>query len=91
MHARTHGHGAEEVHGTAKQVGTGEGKDWTTALVLSILLGPLGIDRYYLGRTLGGILKGLLGVGVAAWWLYDLIAIAQNRLPDAQGRPLVRG
>lgn len=40
-------------------------KNKTTALIFSILLGGLGIDRFYLGYTGIGILKLLTGVASA--------------------------
>ena len=66
------------------------GKDWTTALILSILLGGLGVDRFYLGYTGLGVLKLLTCGGVGIWALYDLIMIATNKLPDADDNALVR-
>jgi TM2 domain-containing membrane protein YozV len=67
-----------------------EQKDWTTTLILSILLGTLGIDRFYLGYTTLGIVKLLTLGGCGIWWLYDLIMIIQNKLPDANGQPLLK-
>jgi hypothetical protein len=63
-------------------------KDWLVALVLSILVGGLGIDRFYLGYVGLGLLKLFTLGGCGVWWLVDLILIAMNKLPDAQGRPL---
>jgi len=56
-------------------------KSWIVALLLSIFLGTLGIDRFYLGKVGTGILKLLitvLSVGMAAWiwWIIDIILIA---------------
>lgn len=65
-----------------------EAKKWSTALVLSILLGALGVDRFYLGYTLLGILKLITAGGFGVWWLIDLILIAANKLTDAKGQPL---
>ena len=67
-----------------------EGKDWTTTLILSLLLGGLGVDRFYLGYTGLGVVKLLTCGGVGIWALYDLIMIATNKMVDADGNPLVR-
>jgi TM2 domain-containing membrane protein YozV len=63
-------------------------KDWSLALLLSIFLGFLGIDRFYLGYTGLGILKLLTAGGCGIWSLVDAILIAVNKLPDSLGRPL---
>jgi hypothetical protein len=65
-------------------------KDWLTALLLSLFLGGLGIDRFYLGYTGLGVLKLLTGGGCGIWWLIDLILIATARLTDISGVPLKR-
>ena len=63
-------------------------KDWMVALVLSILVGGLGVDRFYLGYVGLGILKLVTAGGCGIWWLVDVILIAMNKLPDAQGNRL---
>ena len=67
-----------------------EQKSWTTALILSILLGGLGIDRFYLGYTGLGILKLITGGGFGIWWLIDLIMIATGKMTDAKGQALLK-
>ena len=50
-------------------------KDRTTALILSILLGGLGIDRFYVGDTLLGVLKLLTFGGCWIWYVIDWFLI----------------
>jgi len=58
-------------------------KRYTTALLLSIFLGAIGVDRFYLGYVGTGILKLLitifsLGILGWIWWLIDIILIASK-------------
>ena len=65
-------------------------KEWVVALLLSIIVGALGVDRFYLGYVGLGVLKLLTAGGCGIWYIVDIILIAMNKLPDAQGRPLRR-
>jgi TM2 domain-containing membrane protein YozV len=66
----------------------GEPKSWVVALILSILLGGLGVDRFYLGYIGLGIVKLITLGGCGIWYMIDIILIALNNVPDAEGRPL---
>ncbi|MDP2923364.1 MAG: TM2 domain-containing protein [Candidatus Omnitrophota bacterium] len=65
-------------------------REWVVALLLSIFLGQLGIDRFYLGHIGLGILKLVTLGGCGLWWLIDLILIAADKVTDANGKPLKR-
>ncbi len=51
-------------------------KNWIAALILSILVGSLGVDRFYMGYIGTGILKLITLGGLGIWWIIDLILIA---------------
>lgn len=60
-------------------------KDKTTAIILSALLGGLGVDRFYLGYTGMGVLKLLTGGCFGVLWIIDIINIANGKLQPADG------
>jgi hypothetical protein len=65
-------------------------KEWLVALLLSIFLGTLGVDRFYLGHIGLGLLKLFTFGGCGVWWMIDIILIATGALRDSQGRVLVK-
>jgi len=75
---------------TPTQPSAPQQKDWLVTLLLSIFVGGLGVDRFYLGYTVLGILKLLTAGGCGVWWLIDVILIATGSLRDAQGNELRR-
>ena len=60
-------------------------KSKVVALILSIFLGELGIDRFYLGYIGTGILTLITCGGFGIWWLIDLIMIATGKLKPKDG------
>jgi hypothetical protein len=61
-------------------------RDWNIALVLSILLGIFGADRFYVGRTGLGVLKLVTLGGYFIWWVMDVILLLQGRMKDDLGK-----
>ena len=64
-------------------------KDWTTLLILSLLLGWLGVDRFYAGHIGLGVLKLVTLGGCGIWSLIDIILVAVGNFTDADGLPIV--
>ena len=62
-------------------------KSKTTALILSILVGGLGIDRFYLGYTGMGVLKLLTAGCFGILYIIDIVNIATGKLLPADGSP----
>lgn len=60
-------------------------KDKTTTLILSVLLGGLGVDRFYLGYTGMGLLKLLTGGCFGVLYILDIINVATGKLGPADG------
>lgn len=50
--------------------------NWILTLIMSILFGSLGVDRFIMGKVGTGILKLITFGGCGIWWLVDLILIA---------------
>ena len=61
-------------------------KNFIILLLLSIFIGGLGIDRFYLGKIGTGVLKLITLGGFGVWWLIDLIIIVSGNMKDAEGR-----
>jgi TM2 domain-containing membrane protein YozV len=64
-------------------------RELIVALLLSIFLGQLGVDRFYLGFIGLGLLKLFTFGGCGVWWLIDIILIATRKVNDVDGRPLL--
>ena len=69
------------------EAGTSE-KSFVTTLVLCVLLGGLGVHRFYVGKIGTGIVMLLTLGGLGIWTLIDLIVIATQSFKDSQGLPI---
>ena len=63
-------------------------KSWMIALILSLVVGEFGIDRFYLGHIGLGILKLVTLGGCGVWAVIDVVLIALRKVPDSDGLPL---
>ena len=50
-----------------------EWRDRLATMLLSWILGELGIDRFYRGQIGSGVLKLITAGGAGIWWLVDAI------------------
>ncbi|MDR3302609.1 MAG: TM2 domain-containing protein [Spirochaetaceae bacterium] len=71
-----------------RRAGGGVNSNWLTLLLLSIFLGGLGIDRFYVGKVGTGILKLITLGGFGIWYLIDLILIATGKFTDSKGNQI---
>jgi TM2 domain-containing membrane protein YozV len=50
--------------------------NWMLCLIMSVVFGSLGVDRFLMGKVGTGILKLITLGGLGIWWLVDVILIA---------------
>jgi TM2 domain-containing membrane protein YozV len=62
-----------------------EKKDRTTGLILAVLIGKFGVDRFYLNDIGLGILKFITLGGCLIWWVVDWFTV-QGRVDEYNRR-----
>lgn len=72
-----------------KTLSTDGTRSYMTASMLSLFLGSLGVDRFYLGYIGTGILKLLTFGGFGIWYTIDLVMIITGAKRDTQGATLM--
>ena len=50
--------------------------NWVLCLIMSVIFGSLGVDRFIMGKVGTGILKLITLGGLGIWWLVDVVLIA---------------
>ena len=63
-------------------------KDWLVTLLLCLLLGGLGVHRFYAGKIGTGLLQLLTLGGCGIWSLIDLIMILTGKFTDKDGNEI---
>jgi TM2 domain-containing membrane protein YozV len=65
-------------------------RNYFIALGLSVVVGALGIDRFYMGKIGTGILKLITFGGFGIWYIIDIVLIATGSMRDSNGQPMTR-
>ncbi|PID67726.1 MAG: hypothetical protein CR968_05160 [Flavobacteriia bacterium] len=76
---------AQDADFNAAAVPASSGKSQLTALLLAVLVGALGIHRFYLGYIWQGVVQLLTLGGLGVWALIDLVRIATGDLQPKDG------
>ena len=50
--------------------------NWVLVLVMSVVFGWIGVDRFIMGKVGTGLLKLITLGGLGIWWVTDIILIA---------------
>ena len=50
--------------------------NWVLTLIMSVVFGGVGVDRFIMGHVGLGLLKLITLGGCGIWWLIDVILIA---------------
>ena len=69
---------------SARALAAGD-RSWLMAVLLSFFLGLFGIDRFYLGYPLAGLVKLVTAGGFGLWALIDFFAILFGALKPKRG------
>lgn len=69
----------------------GAPRSFVVTWLLALLLGLVGADRFYLGKTGTAVAKLLTVGGAGLWYLIDLVLVLTGNQRDRWGRPLVGG
>jgi len=72
----------------APHVGPTPPKSFVVTWLFSLLLGYLGVDRFYLGKVGTGILKLVTCGGAGIWYLVDLVIVLSGNQTDKAGQKL---
>ena len=63
-------------------------KDWLTTLLFCLLLGTLGVHRFYTGKIGTGILQLITLGGCGVWTLIDVVMIITGSFKDNNGNEI---
>ncbi len=63
-------------------------KNFLVTILLSLFLGPLGIHRFYVGRTTSGLIMLFTIGGIFLWAIIDFIVVATGNFTDQHGRAI---
>ncbi len=61
-------------------------KNRMLALVLAMLLGVIGADRFYLGKTKSAIFKAITLGGLGIWWFIDFAMLGLDAFLYSLGK-----
>ena len=82
-------HPAQPLPPTSPTLPTDGARSYMTASLLSLFLGYLGVDRFYLGYVGLGLLKLFTFGGFGIWYVIDLVFVISGAMKDSKGKTLI--